>query len=191
MSATVMLAIWEGNLLQAMNNKLQELDFKVIAVEDESRFTEQITENDIDVVLLDIRHNGGNSLRLMDNTREIKPEIEFILLSNQQSIAFAIEGLQKGAIDDISEPIDVDDLSRKILAAWNRKRKLIRSRRSRLALLWEKTMTAAAFAEVGEFETAVKIARKEKMKPGRPAETGTGAANNQSQAIGPPKGGKK
>ncbi|MDW7771789.1 MAG: response regulator [Desulfobulbaceae bacterium] len=162
MGPTVLLAIWERSLLNGMNAKLQNLHFDVVVAENEVRFAQQTTARNIDVILLDIRSNGENSLRLMAYVKEKKPETEVILLSNQKSISLAMEGIQAGAFDDIPEPFDVDEITRKIRAAWKRKNKLRKKERSRLVQFWEKTMMAVTYAEAGDFETALRLAGKEK-----------------------------
>jgi DNA-binding NtrC family response regulator len=168
MGPTVMLAIWEKSLLHVMNNKLRELNFDVVVVENGSELAQQTATRDIDVILLDIRSDGESGLRLMTEAREKKPETEVILLSNQQCIALAMEGIQAGAFDDIPEPFEVDKISKKILAAWKRKKRSKRSGLNRLAVFWEKTMMAAAYAEAGDFETAISLAGRGKKKKKTP-----------------------
>lgn len=151
-------------MLEIMGTKLQKLKFKVVAVENDKEFIRQNEARNIDVILLDIRTNGENSLRLLADIKGKKPETEVILLSNQYSLALAMEGIQSGAFDDISEPFDVDEISRKIQAAWKRKKRLKKNGRNRLARFWERTMMAVTYAEAGDFETAISLTTKEKKE---------------------------
>lgn len=164
MGPTVMLAVWEQSLLHIMNTKLQKLKFDVITVDNEKEFVQQNEERNIDVILLDIRTYGENSLRLLADIKKQKPDTEVILLSNQYSLALAMEGIQSGAFDDIPEPFDLDEISKKIRAAWKRKKKSKKNGMNRLARFWERTMMAVTYAEAGDFETAISLAGKEKKK---------------------------
>jgi DNA-binding NtrC family response regulator len=161
-----MLAIWEPGLLQVMNTKLQKLNYDVVTVDDEDEFLHQTATRDIDVILLDIRTRGESRLRLLTDAKAKRPATEIILLSNQYSLALAMEGIQAGAYDDIPEPFEMDVLAKKIQAAWKRRKKAAGSR-SRFARFWEKTMMAVAYAEAGEHETAIRLAgsKKKKKKP--------------------------
>lgn len=154
MGPTVMLAVSDRQLLHVMGDKLRQLDFGVIAAENDGEFNRLLADHDIDVILLDIRTRGNDRLRFMSDARQTKPATEFILLSNQSSIALAMEGMNAGAFDDITEPFDVDVLSGKILAAWSRKKSTKRAGRNALALFFEKTMMAVTFAQAGDFDTA-------------------------------------
>ncbi|MFH1216899.1 MAG: response regulator [Pseudomonadota bacterium] len=160
MGPTVMLAVNDRQLLRVMADKLRQLHFEVIAAGNDREFNKLFATHDIDVILLDIRTRGNDGLRLMAEIRQTKPATEVILLSNQHSIAWAMEGMQAGAFDDITEPFDLDILSGKILAAWNRKKSLKRAGRNALALFFEKTMMAATFAQAGDFDTAERLVGK-------------------------------
>lgn len=122
MPPTVMLVIQDLQFMRVLNWKLHQLGMDVESAENSSDCLEILDSSEIDVVLLDIRFHGEETLQQLENVKKISPATEVILLSNQDSISWAMEGIQAGAFDDIPEPFDMDLLVSKIRAAWMRKR---------------------------------------------------------------------
>ncbi len=81
-----------------------------------------LRENDLDVVILDLRMPGMSG---MDVLRQIKPGLnsspEVIILTGFGTIETGIDGLNHGAFDYVTKPIKIDDLVRRISAAYERK----------------------------------------------------------------------
>ena len=81
-----------------------------------------------------------------------------ILLSDSRNITFAMEGMRRGASDDITVPFDINLFRKKIKSALRRRKAhLAASRKRTLLNVFEDTMMPATFAEAGEFETAQNI----------------------------------
>ena len=70
----------------------------------------------------------------------------------------SMAGMRAGATDELTVPCDMDILQRKVAEACvrSRMRSAVSNTRS-LLKVFEQTMSAAAFAEAGEFETAEQI----------------------------------
>jgi DNA-binding NtrC family response regulator len=119
---------------------------------------EVCSNQDVDLALLDIRKQGEDAMQILTSLKKNQPETEVILLSNQENIALAMEGMQQGATDDIIVPFDVESFLNKIKSALKRRKARIRTRcKSTLLNTFEDAMVAATFAQAGEFETAKKI----------------------------------
>ena len=74
-------------------------------------------EDDIDIVVLDVKMPGMTGI---DTLREIKksyPLVEVIILTGHASVSSAIEGMKLGAFDYLLKPCDMDQLMAKIAEA--------------------------------------------------------------------------
>jgi DNA-binding NtrC family response regulator len=75
----------------------------------------------VDVVVLDVRMPGMSGV---DTLREIKsrhPRVEVIMLTGHASMDLAIEGMECGAFDYLTKPMDIDELLYKIQDAYKKK----------------------------------------------------------------------
>ena len=99
-----------------------------------------------DVMVLDLempKVHGLDVLRKLSNTN---PNIQIVILTAFGTKEREEEAKRLQAFDFLNKPIDIEYLAERIKGAWRYKA--------------EKAMTAAAFAEQGEFDTAKEIAHE-------------------------------
>jgi DNA-binding NtrC family response regulator len=159
MSSTVLLVVEDPFFLQNLSATLRRLKASVVAAASKNEALEMCARHEVDLALLDIRHQGQEAMQVLARLKATRPEPEVILLSDPENISLAMEGMRQGATDDITVPFDIDLLRKKIKSALKRRKARVRAcgRRSPLLNVFEDTMVAAAFAQAGEFETAQKI----------------------------------
>lgn len=99
---------------RAIRNTLQDiLSFEGFEVHEAANGTEglsKIQANDFDCILCDIKMPGMDGIEVLEATREIKPDIPFIVISGHGNIDTAVEAVKKGAFDYISKPPDLNRL---------------------------------------------------------------------------------
>jgi DNA-binding NtrC family response regulator len=122
----------------------------------------KVADAEFDVALVDIFMPGRDGLETLREIKRRKPLTEVILLSGKGTNAIAIEGMQCGAYDFLTKPLEFAELVEKIGAAYSRKlEQLARIRRASAAEreqggavaqagTVEKTARAAAPAGIGE-----------------------------------------
>ena len=110
----------------------------------------------IDVALIDIRLSPDTSVELLKHIRENRPGAEIILINSHDNIRASMVAMQAGANDEIIVPCDTGILKKKITDAFKRRKKLLQKKRglSFLEMLSE-SMSAATFAQAGEFDAAI------------------------------------
>jgi len=100
-----------------------------------------------DVMVLDLKMPGMNGLEVLRQIKKTHPEIQVIMLTAHGTRKHEDEARRLGAFGFLEKPVNIDTLVKKIWAAYKRKT--------------ESTMTAAAFAESGEFATARSLLKEE------------------------------
>jgi len=100
-----------------------------------------------DVIVLDLKMPGLYGIDVLREIKKFNANIQVIVLTGHGNEKDEQEARKLGGFDFLRKPADIDLLVAKIKEAhWEK---------------IERAMTAAAFAEEGEFDTAQKIIRKE------------------------------
>lgn len=126
-----------------------------------------VAEEQVDVLLLDVRKPEGGILRWLASIKGAFPTIEVILLGLAGEIGVSIEGMRAGASNELSIPFDTATLRSAISDALRRRHKRLSGAKPSLLYRFQQAMTAATFAQAGEFETAREILEEDEPPPGR------------------------
>lgn len=74
-----------------------------------------------DIVLLDLKMPDIGGLEVLDTIKENHPSIEVIMLTGHGCTVSGIEGMEHGAFDYLTKPVDLSMLLEKIDQAFNKK----------------------------------------------------------------------
>ena len=99
---------------------LERRGFDVTAVGDGVQAVDAVREDEFDVVILDLkmpRMDGNEALREIKNLR---PDIQVIMLTGHGTVESALAGLQDGVFDYLRKPCNVELLAGKIHEACHR-----------------------------------------------------------------------
>jgi len=66
----------------------------------------QLTDPELDVVLLDLRIGSESGLDLLDRAKAERPELEIIMMTGHASIETAVGAMRRGALDYLAKPFD-------------------------------------------------------------------------------------
>lgn len=112
----------------------------------------------VEVLLLDVRQQTAEVLRHYKSIRQENLVAETVLINRSGNISASMEGMRAGASDELIVPFDTETLREKINAAFSRSRRFrTKDGRRSLFAIFEQTMSAASFAQVAEFETAIEM----------------------------------
>ena len=90
----------------------------------------------IDVTLLALKAAGTGGIETLRRIKQKHPLVEVIVLTGENTVHTAIEGMKQGAFDYAIQPLDMDELILKISTAKQKKRahqeKILRAARKEL-----------------------------------------------------------
>ncbi|MBW2172222.1 MAG: response regulator [Deltaproteobacteria bacterium] len=145
--------------------------FKVLLVDDEIEFVQSLAERlsmrelgtdtvydgegalsfvrrqEPDVMVLDLKMPGIDGMEVLRQVKKAYPTIQVIILTGHGTKQHEDEARRIGAFDYMEKPVDIEMLVSSMKAAYRHK--------------IETTMTAAAFAEAGNFDTAKNLIKEE------------------------------
>lgn len=125
--------------------------------EDGKGILASLAEQAIDVVLLDVRQQYEKVLAVLRSIKDGFPEVEVLIINRPYNIWIAVEGMRAGASDEITVPLDTDILRAKVTEARLRAGKLRKKKKKSLLQRFSNAMSAATFAQAGDFDTALEM----------------------------------
>jgi signal transduction histidine kinase len=100
----------EEGLRDMLSFSLGKEGYKVSTARNGEEGIKKATEEDIDIVITDIKMPGMDGIAVLGKIKEINPRIEVIVATGYGTIESAIESLRKGAFDYINKPFNIDEL---------------------------------------------------------------------------------
>lgn len=117
----VMVVDDEEAFVEMLSLSLREMELKVTPAYSGKECLEALEQNNIDVIILDIKMPGMDGIETLGEIRKRYPLVEVIMLTGHGSIATAVEGMKKGAFDYLLKPAEFEDLFSKVEGAKRRK----------------------------------------------------------------------
>jgi len=107
----ILLVDDELNILTVLSTLLKTEGYDILTARDAEKAHELIrTQQDLDLVIADIRMSPINGMELLKWSRAERPEISVIMLTAFGSVDTAIDAMKMGAFDYVTKPFKVDEL---------------------------------------------------------------------------------
>jgi two-component system, NtrC family, response regulator PilR len=107
---TILIVDDEPNIIEILEIVLQDEGMKVIKSASVREALAVLRDQEIDLVISDIRMPDLSGVELLRQARQIAPETVFIMITAFASTETAIEALQHGAYDYITKPFRMEEL---------------------------------------------------------------------------------
>jgi len=143
----VLLVDDETAFVDTLAQRLKMRELNVSTVYDGEQALSYVKGIEPDVMVLDLKMPGLHGIEVLREVKRHYPKMQVIILTGHGTDRDAEEAKRLGGFDFMRKPADIDNLVRRIKEAYNEK--------------IERMMTAIAFAEEGEFDTAQKIITKQ------------------------------
>lgn len=143
--------------------RLRQDGYGVVDAADQSEAMGILDHERVDVVVWHCAPNDGWGWILLDHVRGLPQAPPVILLVPKGQVHHGIEGMRRGAFDDLLIPFAWESLQEKVAAALQAAPKAAKKKKT-LRQRWEDFMVAAAFAEAGDPDEArrlIKASRSE------------------------------
>jgi len=89
---------------------LEKKGYKIFSASSGTEGINVVQNNLIDIVLSDYKMPDKTGLEVLEEVKQINPEISFVILTAYGTIENAVKAMRLGAFDYISKPVDLDEL---------------------------------------------------------------------------------
>ncbi len=117
----VLLVDDEKDFVEMLSLRLKEVGERVTPAHSGRECLKILEEENIDVVILDIKMPGMDGIETLREIKKRFPIVEVIMLTGHGTTETAVEGMKLGAFDYLMKPADFDDLTTKMEGARKRK----------------------------------------------------------------------
>ena len=117
----VLLVDDEKDFLDTLVKRLRKRKLDVTAASGGVEAVQTVTEQPIDVVVLDVKMPDMDGIETLKAIKKIRPCSEVIMLTGHADMEVAMEGMELGAFDYLMKPADIDELLYKIQDAYKKK----------------------------------------------------------------------
>jgi DNA-binding response OmpR family regulator len=111
----------ELDFLETIVKRLERRGYKASGTASGREALNYLENNEVDVVVLDVRMPGMDGIQVLGEIVTKWPLTQVILLTGHGSLEAGMRGLELGAYDYVLKPAKLDDLTKKIQQAYERK----------------------------------------------------------------------
>jgi two-component system OmpR family response regulator len=111
----------ENDFREAIIKRLKARKIDVEGADSGPKALEMLTDQDFDVVVLDVKMPGMDGIETLREVKHKKPLVEVIMLTGHASVESGIQGMNLGAFDYVMKPVALDDLLDKLRQAHERR----------------------------------------------------------------------
>ena len=142
----------EAVIRRVLKRVLEQMDKNYIIDEaaDGVEGLEKIKQNDYDLVLCDIKMPKKDGIEVLEESKKIKPETTFVMISGHGDIETAVDSMRLGAFDYISKPPDLNRLMTSVKNALEYKELVVENKQL-------KKKVSKKYEMIGESEKMKKI----------------------------------
>jgi DNA-binding NtrC family response regulator len=116
MKRTILIAEDEEKMRRILEVNLRD-QFRVIHAKDGEEALRLFKENEISLLLTDMRMPSKDGLSLLHDVKRLRPEVPVILVTAYGTIESAIRAMKEGATDYLLKPIKIEEVERVIQRA--------------------------------------------------------------------------
>ncbi len=110
MKARILVVDDDPNFLHVISLRLKKAGYDVIGLADEHKAIKAVSEQDIEVAIVDLQLKRNDGISLMTQLHLIKPDLPIIILTAYGSIETAVKAMEKGAFTYLTKPFKKREL---------------------------------------------------------------------------------
>lgn len=109
-AARILLVDDDNEFRKSIEIVLRKNNYEVLPAEGITPAIDILQSEKIDLIITDLKMDGGSGMGLLAKSKEICREIAVIILTAYGSVRNAVEAMKQGAYDYITKPFDNDEL---------------------------------------------------------------------------------
>ncbi len=109
MKRTILIAEDEEKMRRVLEVNLQD-QFRVLLAKDGEEALRQFKENDVNLLLADLRMPERDGLSLLHEVKRLRPGIPVILITAYGTIESAVQAMKEGATDYLLKPVKMEEV---------------------------------------------------------------------------------
>jgi two-component system response regulator HydG len=109
-AATILIVDDERSMCELLETDLRLRGHPTRWCQSAAAALEIVRQQDVDVVLTDVRMPGTNGLQLCEELHRIRPDIPVVVMTAFGSLETAVSAMRAGAYDFITKPVELDVL---------------------------------------------------------------------------------
>ena len=118
MKPVIMLVDDEVPFVETMTKRLGKRDLTIVSAHSGAEALTKLGQEDqIDVVILDVKMPGMDGIETLKEIKKTHPLIEVIMLTGHATVETGIDGMKLGAFDYLMKPCDIEMLLKKVQEA--------------------------------------------------------------------------
>lgn len=121
MTKTIILADDDNAIRKVLNQALTRDNYNVLTTGTASGLWNLVNQNHADLIIMDVVMPDENGLDLLPRIKKIRPNLEVIVMSAQNTMMTAVNATQRGAFEYIPKPFDLFELSNIVARALQKK----------------------------------------------------------------------
>ena len=110
--ASILIVDDEPIVREAIRDWLVDAGYDVTTAETGERALEIAAEKDFGLIILDVRLPGKTGIRVLEQMKEVKPNVKAIIITAYASPQMRTEALELGALNYLSKPIAPNELEK-------------------------------------------------------------------------------
>lgn len=110
MKGSILIADDEQEIRDSLSLILEDEDYECDTAPDGETALEQIRNNNIDILIADIKMPKMDGMELLEKTKKISPQTLPIIITAYATVETAVQALRSGAADYILKPLDFDEV---------------------------------------------------------------------------------
>ncbi len=123
--ATILIVDDEFSMREFLSILLEKEGFKSLTAENGEAALKRLEENQIDLLITDIRMPGIGGLKLLEQVKTIDSSIPVVMMTAYASPEDAVNAMKNGAYDYITKPFKVDEIKEVIASAITTRHRVI------------------------------------------------------------------
>lgn len=97
-------------MLWALKKAFKNEEYKIITASDGLEAIDIVLNDDIDLILLDLKMPKADGMEVLIKVKEKNLKIPIVMITAHGTMESAVEAMKRGAIDYISKPFNIDEL---------------------------------------------------------------------------------